>query len=362
MRLALGLAPLVALFAVSIACGASSDDPPATDAPSRSADVGPTVQPDASPPSSGDASAPSDPAGASCLFPPAKRTFTWTTGTSGPTTFYSFAPPKPAGLIVALHGTNGSATAVAEKKVEWASLFETAVARGYAVVVPESEQRAKPRQWDNARKADNPDVVRVSSLIDAMASSGAITASTPIYVMGMSQGGGVAGLIATMLAASGKPVRAVGVYCSGASSYYGSAQYSLPTTFALMANDSVANKPADVAANADALEARGVDVELHTQSAGRVCPTRFTRIPGIDAEASRAIFDGLVAGGAVAADGTVLAGSSDADDPATGLPGLPSAYAAYADAVSEQLRVVGAQHAFYGDRNAATLSFFDAHR
>ena len=42
-------------------------------------------------------------------------------------------------------------------------------------------------------------------------------------------------------------------------------------------------------------------------------------------------------------------------------PGIPPELSAFSDDIDEQLQVVAAGHAFFGDRNDATLAFFAAH-
>lgn len=79
----------------------------------------------------------------------------------------------------------------------------------------------------------------------------------------------------------------------------------------------------------------------------------------MDAAASRAIFDGLRGARVVDADGTVLTHGSDLEGGAP--PGIPPELSALSDDIDEQLQVVAAGHAFFGDRNDATLAFFAAH-
>lgn len=308
-----------------------------------------------------DASRPGADAGL-CIFPAAVRGFDWTVGTNGPTRYYAHAPASPVGLTIALHGTNGSAESLAENKVEWASFFRDAVMHGLALLVPESTQRTVPRQWDNDPSTTNPDITRVVALLNMMVQQGLVSSATPINVMGISQGGGVAGIFAEVMRSMGKPVRAVAVYCAGDSATYRSSRYNLPTTFCVAAEDDVAGDAEGVQANVDVLVGKGVDVELYVQPVRQACPERFTRVPGLSTADSVAIFNGLVGGGSLAADGTVLLTSSDMDTGGEGVPGLPAAYAAASDRVREQLRVVAAQHAFFGDRNQETLAFFTNHR
>lgn len=316
----------------------------------------------AGPPTGGDGggATPSDGGTGACAPEPARFDGTWVVGTSGPTTFHRFDHPDPTGLVVVLHGTNGSSTSVARNKKEWQSFHAAARARGYSLLVPESDQREKPRRWDNAPTADNVDLRRIASLLDETVASGRLRATSPIYVIGMSQGAGVAPIFGQLLAARGYPVRAVAAYCGGASPVYARPEYVLPTTFAAMAADDVIPDAASaVTANVAALAARGVEASSYVKPVERLCRERFVRVPGIDLDASRSVFEGLLAARVVDEAGNVLAHGSDLEGAAP--PGIPEPLAAFSDDVDEQLQVVAAGHAFFGDRNDATLSFFAAH-
>jgi len=303
---------------------------------------------------------------AACPYPPAAVGFSWKTEilsrSSRP--YSSAVSALPTGVIFALHGSNGSASLLTQKRVEWSSFFRDAVARRYALVVLDSAV-TNPREWYVATSnvTANPDLANIVEVVDKLIQAKSITSSTPIYLVGVGQGGEAAGYFASALRTAGKPVRAVAAYAAGVAATYASTAYAVPTTFAISGADPLVNG-VTVAANVAAMKARGVDAAVFTLPEGRVCNGRFTRIPGISGAASRLIFDGLVAGGALRPDGTVTFVSTDAVVWGTFLPpqGIPAAYTSHAERIAEQLRVVGADNAFYGDRNAATLDFFDAHR
>lgn len=296
----------------------------------------------------------------SCSFVPVTLPlpFAFQKATDGNVTYYAYAPPSPKGLIVPLHGTYGSSQSVTEVKVEFLAFHAAAVARGYALLVSESDLRTPPRQW-SSDLLNNVDVARFQKLIDGMRTSGAITTSTPIYFMGMSQGGGVAPIFATMLENKGYPVKAVASYCAGSPNVYASSSYSLPATFQLMEADAIVDFSGPKMSY-DTLKSRMIDTDLFVKPKEKLCAARFARIAGISESDSKTIFDALVASGVLASDGTVLVMRSE-NIPDMPLPGLPSRYAMYEKQIVEQLLVVGAQHQMYGDRNAATLDFFAAH-
>lgn len=300
-----------------------------------------------------------------CPTPPVSLGFSWTTGStyySGK--YYSAVPALPVGIIFALHGRGGTASLLVERRVEWASFFRDAVARRHAVVVLDAAPGSSTREWYTASTSVtyNPELVNMTNILSKMESAGLVTTTTPIYFVGIGQGGDAAGFLAAALSAT-RPVRAVAAYAAGTAAIYGSATYAMPTTFALSDKDPLVDRSI-VTANVAAMKQRGVDAAVHVRPAERVCNGRFTRIPGISGTASRLVFDGLVAGGALAADGSVAYVSADAITWGSALPpqGIPPAYADFGEKIAEQLRVVGGENAFYGDRNGATLDFFDAHR
>ncbi|MDX2012902.1 MAG: hypothetical protein SFW67_22075 [Myxococcaceae bacterium] len=329
--------------------------------PEVSADAGQRVVDSGSLPDAGQA--PDDKgvsrADGGCVVLPV-RSVPFTSGASGSTTWFLARAPAPRGLVLALHGTNGSATSVAQNKLEWQAVFGEALARNYSVLVPESEQRTSPRRWDNSPWPTNPDLVRLASLLDDAVASGALPAGGPILVIGMSQGGGVAPLYGQLLASRGYPVRAVAVHSAGPTAVVSNSAYTLPTTFTALQHDDIV-PAADTLAAADALTARGVPTERFVKPASTVCPEAFTRIPGVDADGSRAIFAGLVDAGVLSAAGEVRLAGSDLDQ-SSALPGVPAPFSAFTRAIDEQVQVAGARHAFFGGRAAATFDFVEARR
>lgn len=355
-RLSTTVGGLMVMVGFFVGCSGTPSSVP----PEGAGDAGAPSSDASAPPPDAPVDAMAEASAGGCGGAPAVFDGRWVVGTSGGTTFHRFDHPAPKGLVIALHGTNGSSVSVATKKKEWQSFHSAARARGYSVLVPESEQREKPRRWDNAPSADNADLVRLASLIEEARQAGGLPSTAPIYVVGMSQGAGVAPIFGQLLASRGFPVRAVAAYCGGSSPVFARPEYTLPTIFAAMAADDViVDSAAAVATNVAALEARRVETSSYVKPAEKLCPERFARIPGIDAAASRAIVDGLRAARVVDADGTILTHGSDLEGAAP--PGIPPELSAFSDDIDEQLQVVAAGHAFFGDRNDATLAFFAAH-
>lgn len=302
-----------------------------------------------------------DGSGATCTPEVAEFSGTWNVRQSGGTTYYRHDNPESRGLVIALHGTNGSAQSVATVKREWQSFHAAAASRGYSLLVPESELRDAPRRWDNSVGANNPDTARLAELVDEAIADGVIENDDPIYVIGMSQGGGVAPIFGQVLVERGYSVRAVASYAASPNAVCEREEYTLPTTFVAMAADEIVPTAVEgiVTCAAD-LEARGIDAQTYVKPVESLCRERFTRIPGFDDDDSAAIVQGLVEAGVVSPEGEVLMAGTDLDDAST-IPGVPLEYADFTREIDEQLQVVSAGHAFAGDRNEATLDFFADH-
>lgn len=336
------------LLAACSGAAATDESAPPVPAPADSEPVPPPPSSEAAPAPDGGA------AKAACAAAPVVRESFASFADAGTTTYYRLTT-KPRGIIVALHGAGGSSSMLVTESVEWASFFHEAVAHDYVILVPESLERAAPRQW-NAQAA-NGDTPHIAALLDRLQTKGKLSPDLPLFVVGMSNGGGAAPIVGALLAKDGRPVRAIGIYCAGASSVFDRPDYTLPTVFSLVENDTVMTKRAEVEEAARALAARGVATDIAVLPSAPLCPEAFTRIPQIDAAASRVITSELRSAGVLAEDGRVVGFSRDLD-----IAALVPSYPSFGRQIEELLRVASAEHTFYGARNEATLAFFDARR
>jgi len=287
------------------------------------------------------------------------------------------APANPLGLMLLLHGTGGS-SAMAEKP-ESKYLVLSAMARGYAVVAPEAEEVAQGDmnndgkvRWNPGLTSDNVDLANLNELILWARTQGLISAATPLYVVGMSNGGAMSvslgAVAASDVAASFPALRfaaAVSYCASGRSS--AAATTTTPTAWLLCAhddNDEVSNEEAY--ANSASLEARGIDTEVDAHPATPLNGARFTRVEGVSEAESEAIVGELTASGFVGTDGLFTVPT---DDIIAAVQNSPEAYPTLAampggilSDVVDQVRVMQAEHQLYSDWAARTMDFLDAHR
>lgn len=285
-------------------------------------------------------------------YAPVHAAFQFQPSISGATSVYSYSPNNPDGLIVALHGAGGSAVRLAENTVEWRQFFNDAVARNYAILVPESDDRYTKKWSIGTTARTNKDAVRIGALINKMGLNRA-----PIYMVGMSQGGGAAPVIAALLKSQAYQLRALALYCSGETAALRDKRYNIPVVFNLMSADTMTSV-ASVQSNVDNLKKRKIDAELFVKPVERVCPLRFARIEEISNSDSNEIYVDLVTDGALTSSGGVMLQLSDKDTTNLNLPGI---YLRYQREIAEQMGAASAQHLFFSDRDQATLDFFDLH-
>ena len=295
--------------------------------------------------------------------------------TSSDKTVIAHVPEDPRGLILLLHGTNGSAKII--EKPEGRYLALAAIGRGYGVLATEAEEVAAgdadgdgKERWDPSLKADNVDFANLDALVIALRQQGLIDGTVPLYVMGMSNGGAMSvslGAVSASPVASAFPnlrFEAALSYC--ASGRTGSAEISeTPTAWFLCANDDneqVSNAKAEE--NSAALEARGITTVVDAHPPSPLYDQRFMRVPGVDEATSTAIAEELRAAGFVDDDGMITVSSRDIVDEVGSSPGdFPTIVALSGSdklGVVNQMRVMLAEHRLYSDWASRALDFFDA--
>jgi predicted esterase len=282
------------------------------------------------------------------------------------------APPSPAGLVLFLHGTGGSNEMI--EKPEARTLALTAIARGYAVLSPEAEEvvqgdmNGKVR-WDVNLTPDNLDLANLNALVAWTRAQGLIEPTTPLFAIGMSNGGamslGLGAVSASDVAATFPNLRFEGVvsYCASGRAT-AAAVTTTPTAWFLCANDDneeVSNQEAR--ANSDALASRGIATEADAHPASPLYPERFTRVAGISASTSRGIADELRAAGFVGTDSMFTTPTNDIvaavqADPSA-FPLILSLPGARLLEIVDQMKVMQAEHQMYSDWSARTIDFLE---
>lgn len=282
------------------------------------------------------------------------------TTASGVRAIYYF-PPNARGLILRFHGSGGSAL-TSYIKVEDRQLMNEAVAAGYAVLALDSDNRVD-RQWNPVVSAANIDVLNIRAVLAAFSARGLITATTPLFTVGMSNGAAMAPRAAYILSIAPPQlnVRAAASYCASGSAPLMSLT-NVPQLWAMAANDDNAGVGAEgnrqAAANRALVAARGLVNSYRLNPAAPLATTRFARIAGISLADSLIIWQSIQARGLLDPDGYLTTNNMQI----IGLA-IPAPFntAAILDDIADQIGATFADHKFYSDDNARTLRFFNAH-
>ncbi len=261
-----------------------------------------------------------------------------------------FVPPQASGLIFRFHGTGGSAAG--QFRGENLTFARDAVAAGYGVIGLDSVDRVN-RQWNPVASLENADVRNVQAAIETLRARGLITAATPVFGAGTSNGGGFVSRVSALLGFRGQAI----YIASGIAGVL--AQSNAAAIWCIAKNDS--NDGVGPAGNQRAREnfaamrARGLPAAFFELQPTPVPLLRFTAIPGITEGDSREIHAGLRAAGALDASDFLR------QDPST-LPAaaIPARLQAFSASIASLLEIAWADHQFYSDADAKVLGFFDA--
>jgi len=303
------------------------------------------------------------------------QTSTYTGVTGRPKTVRALIPPGARGLVLMLHGTGGSADYVVGTEAFQVAL--RALEDGYGVLGTEAEEAVGgdlngdgKRRWDPSFSASNTDFGNLNALVTSLRSGGQIGPSTPLFVLGMSNGGAMAlslGAIGSSSVAANFPA----LRFAGAISFCASGRVSAaavtttPTAFLVCRNDDnpeVSN--ADAAANAAAIAGRGVPSVYAEHPASPLYDERFMRI-GLSLETSRALAAEFRAAGFVRDDGFFGTSSNDMIAAVRANPSLLPTLAALPGAsqgdVVQQVGVMQAEHNMYSDWARRAVAFFETY-
>jgi hypothetical protein len=280
-----------------------------------------------------------------------------------------YFPPGPIkGLIFLFHALGVDAQYEFTGSPEYAIFTYDAVARGYAVCAIDSCDRKNNVFSIGGALSNNPDTQNVAATIQYFISQKLITASTPLFCQGMSDGTEMAVLvpwaIATNSGSTSLPTPSYNFEASACYCAYGVEDFGLvtrvPTIFNVAENDDVLGAKGNTQCqdNCNYLLGRGIRSEYNVHVASPVYPGRFASVPGLAMSDSVAIYQAIKAGGFLSSTDYVL---TDPDVEASALgKALPSKYSSYALDLLSEIDVSYTSHDFYSDFDDLTLDFFDA--
>ncbi len=280
----------------------------------------------------------------------------WTTSSgsiNGASYIFHF-PSNISGLVFRFHGTGGSGSTFFTKS-EDRIMAADLVAAGFAVASLDSANRVD-RQWSTDQTASNPDVINLQDLINRFISQGRITATTPIFVLGQSNGGAFAPRAAHLLKLAGNNIKGAAVFCSQGIAFSG--QTTVPTTWNIVQNDEILGASGTQGAfnSYQAVFGRGIAAQINLNIPSPVYPQRFARIPGVSLSDSQIIYDSLKNNALLDGNDYLLVNPQSSNWASV----IPAAYNSFRNDINDQLNVCFTAHEFFSDHNNRVIAFFNA--
>lgn len=280
----------------------------------------------------------------------------WTTssGSINGAGYIFYFPPTARGLVFRFHGTGGSGSTFFTKS-EDRIMAADLVAAGFAVASLDSANRVD-RQWSTDQTAGNPDVINLQDLINRFISQGRITAATPLFVLGQSNGGAFTPRAAHLLKLAGNNIKGAAVFCSQGSAFSG--QTTVPTMWNIVQNDEILGASGTQGAFTayQAVFGRGIAAEIKVNIPSPVFPQRFARIPGISLSDSQTIFNSLKNNAYLDHNNYLLENPQSSNWASV----IPTAYNAFRNDINDQLNACFTAHEFFSDHDSRVLAFFNA--
>ena len=264
-----------------------------------------------------------------------------------------YFPAAPVGVIFHFHGAGGSATGLFSNS-EQRIFANEAVAENYAVVTLSSVDRVN-RQWNpNPQIENNPDMQNVQAAINLFISRGLMTASTPVFANGISNGGAFAPRVSRAL-----NFRATSIFIAAGSVNIMS-QTTVPTIWNLMQNDTTigADGIAQAVSNFQNLRSRNISAQYNQLAPSPVYPEKFRRIANLTAADSQTIYNSLKQNGFLDSRDFLIQNPNISNWENF----IPQTYNSYLNDIADQLKICYTEHNFFSDHDRRVLDFFNANR
>ena len=290
------------------------------------------------------------------------QTVTGATANTTVTSTLAYSVPTGAvGIVVLLHDTGGTVG-------EWFSspeksiLTRDLVAAGYGVAALNSVNRATAAWNLQTKLASNPDAANVAAALDRIVRDGAIKSTTPVFLLGITEGATAAISYAELLASAtpSRPVRGTVLYAASGSETL-AVTTRIPQYFALAANDTNLGTAGNATArnNSQLLIGRGITSAAVTNTTAPVYANRFRALatPGTTFTTADAtsVFSALKTAAFFDSNGYLRAIPTDAALKAA----LPAAYQTRSADVAAELSVAYATSEFYSDADARVVAFLN---
>ncbi|HMV69324.1 MAG TPA: hypothetical protein PKA64_20955 [Myxococcota bacterium] len=205
-----------------------------------------------------------------------------------------YIPANPTGLMFVFHGGGGDFEAADHP--ELVTILNELLRRGIGFAAFSSDAR-QPAEWDkSSRPAQNPDFQRLDAWRNARITAGDITANTPIFSWGFSNGGDFSSYMTNAALADNWPFRAAIVQSAqGYSSFYGDPA-DVPVMWIACTWDERVNNT-DIENRYDRHVNAGRTGQFRLVPEQRLAPTRFDRSDLITLDQSLDMFKLVVNAG-----------------------------------------------------------------
>ncbi len=277
-----------------------------------------------------------------------------------------YFPSEPKGVVYLFHGTGGSesfATRLHSRRV-----LAKLIAAGYGFISAPSLDRTNVVRWDTstANPVTNADIAYMLSLHKTLIARGEITALTPVFTMGMSNGGAFANLYAAAAKAEGMPVVAVADYMGTFPSSMREAlpdPHSAPPTLLLLSkNDGLVSAERTSTAASELVRA-GAAIEVHVSQERRLCAASFALVANLsEAQRDQLVESTLPQAGVIDSKGARLLYLDHPvitrEDMAALATKLPTGK--QEKAIMDEILIAWAGHMMRSDYAQRQVEFFDA--
>lgn len=280
---------------------------------------------------------------------------------------YSCFPTKFKGVIYLFHGTGGKASNWINT-VEYRSFVNAAIADSFGIIATEAEEITLNTDLNGDGKLrwqglpidtlNGIDYLNIKIITDTFINRGNITSLTPVFSVGMSNGGSFSALISYI-----RNYQAGISYCASSIKGIFSLRNS-PFAFRMAKYDD--NEQVGPAGNYEAwqndstLEARGICHNFKIHDRQPIYPERFARIEGISVSVSQSIFNDLLINNQLDEDYYALHSDTIMNNvlahPAL-YPNIIALSSSLRKEVLSQISTSNSEHSFYSDYNFETLDF-----
>lgn len=267
-----------------------------------------------------------------------------------------YFPSNPIGVVTIFHGSGGSANGVLTK-TEGLRFVQELAASSYGVIALDSSDRSN-KQWNNRdlSPTSNQDIKNVRQALDLFISRGLMTATTPLFSHGISNGGAFSSRISSILG-----FKAASIFIASGLDL-SRIMTNIPTIWGVAENDSVIGKDGNQEAlkNFQALQSRSVQAFYHNNTLSPVYPLRFWRISGLQPSDSEIIYRSIKDAGLLDENDFLKMNPRQSTEAFERV--IPSQYRRFSQDILSQLEVCFTEHEFYSDINHLVIDFFDKAR